>query len=76
MTTTYPSLNFNHGETADMIRESVHAFAQVEIAPIAQQIDRDNHFPRELWNKMGALGLLGITVEEKFGGMIRQRNTP
>ena len=68
MTTTYPSLNFNHGETADMIRESVHAFAQVEIAPIAQKIDRDNHFPRELWNKMGALGLLGITVEEEFGG--------
>ncbi len=68
MSTTYPSLNFGHGETADMIRESVHAFAQAEIAPIAEQIDRDNHFPRELWNKMGALGLLGITVEEEFGG--------
>ncbi|MCF6219520.1 MAG: isovaleryl-CoA dehydrogenase [Robiginitomaculum sp.] len=68
MTTTYPSLNFNHGETADMIRESVHAFAQAEIAPIAEQIDREDTFPRELWNKMGALGLLGITVEEEFGG--------
>ncbi|MCF6274778.1 MAG: isovaleryl-CoA dehydrogenase [Robiginitomaculum sp.] len=68
MTTTYPSLNFNHGETADMIRESVHAFAQAEIAPIAEQIDREDKFPRELWNKMGALGLLGITVEEEFGG--------
>ena len=68
MTTTYPSLNFNHGETADMIRESVHAFAQAEIAPIAQQIDREDKFPRELWNKMGDLGLLGITVEEEFGG--------
>ena len=68
MSTTYPSLNFNHGETADMIRESVHAFAQAEIAPIAEQIDREDTFPRALWNKMGALGLLGITVEEEFGG--------
>jgi isovaleryl-CoA dehydrogenase len=68
MTTTYPSLNFNLGETADMIRDSVHAFAQAEIAPIAQQIDRDNAFPRTLWNKMGDLGLLGITVEEEYGG--------
>ncbi|PHR56481.1 MAG: acyl-CoA dehydrogenase [Robiginitomaculum sp.] len=69
MSTTYPTLSFNHGETADMIRESVHAFAQAEIAPIAQKIDADNHFPRELWNKMGDLGLLGITVEEEFGGL-------
>ena len=68
MTTHYPSLNFNHGDTADMIRESVYAFAQAEIAPIAEQIDRDNAFPRELWTKMGDLGLLGITVEEEFGG--------
>ncbi len=68
MSTTYPSLNFNHGETADMIRESVHAFAQAEIAPIAEQIDRENNFPRELWNKMGDLGLLGMTVEEEYGG--------
>ncbi|MEE9272500.1 MAG: isovaleryl-CoA dehydrogenase [Robiginitomaculum sp.] len=68
MSTTYPSLNFNHGETADMIRKSVHAFAQAEIAPIAEQIDRNNNFPRALWNKMGQLGLLGITVEEEFGG--------
>ncbi|MEE9347521.1 MAG: isovaleryl-CoA dehydrogenase [Robiginitomaculum sp.] len=67
-TTSYPSLNFNLGETADMIRESVHAFAQAEIAPIAQQIDREDVFPRALWNKMGDLGLLGITVEEEFGG--------
>lgn len=69
MSTTYPTLSFNHGETADMIRESVHAFAQAEIAPIAQKIDADNHFPRELWNKMGDLGLLGITVEEEYGGL-------
>ncbi len=64
----YPSLNFNLGETADMIRESVRGFAQSEIAPIAEQIDRENNFPRALWNKMGAQGLLGITVAEEFGG--------
>lgn len=68
MSTTYPTLSFNHGETADMIRETVAAFARDEIAPIAAQIDTENAFPRELWNKMGALGLLGITVEEEYGG--------
>jgi len=68
MTTTYPSLKFNLGETADMIRDSVHGFAQKEIAPIAADIDRDNHFDRSLWNKMGEQGLLGITVEEEYGG--------
>ncbi len=68
MTTTYPSLKFNLGETADMIRDSVYGFAQKEIAPIAADIDRDNHFDRSLWNKMGEQGLLGITVEEEYGG--------
>ena len=68
MTTTYPSLKFNIGETAEMIKDAVHGFAQAEIAPIAADIDRDNHFPRTLWNKMGAQGLLGITVPEEFGG--------
>ncbi|MBL4852991.1 MAG: isovaleryl-CoA dehydrogenase [Robiginitomaculum sp.] len=68
MTTTYPSLKFNLGETADMIRDSVHGFAQKEIAPIAADIDRNNHFDRSLWNKMGEQGLLGITVEEEYGG--------
>ncbi|PHR93795.1 MAG: acyl-CoA dehydrogenase [Robiginitomaculum sp.] len=68
MSTTYPTLSFNHGETADMIRETVAAFARDEIAPIAAQIDKENAFPRELWNKMGDLGLLGITVEEEYGG--------
>lgn len=68
MSTTYPSLNFGHGETADMIRETVAAFARDEIAPIAAEIDETNKFPRHLWEKMGALGLLGMTVDEEDGG--------
>jgi isovaleryl-CoA dehydrogenase len=63
-----PSLNFDLGETADMIRTTAHDFAQDEIAPRAAEIDRTNQFPRDLWPKMGALGLHGITVEEEFGG--------
>ncbi|MBS1270136.1 MAG: Acyl-CoA dehydrogenase [Gammaproteobacteria bacterium] len=68
MTRNYPGLNFDLGETADMLREQVHGFAQKEIAPLAADIDRDNEFPRELWNKMGGMGLLGVTVEEQHGG--------
>ncbi|MGC6499665.1 MAG: isovaleryl-CoA dehydrogenase [Henriciella sp.] len=64
----YPSLNFDLGETADMIRDSVRAFAQNEIAPLAAEIDRTDRFPRQLLPKMGELGLLGITVEEEWGG--------
>lgn len=64
----YPTLNFDLGETADMIRESVAAFAQKEIAPIADKIDRDNNFPAHLWPLLGDMGLLGITVEETYGG--------
>ncbi|APF37347.1 isovaleryl-CoA dehydrogenase [Chelatococcus daeguensis] len=60
--------NFDLGETADAIRETVHAFAQDKIAPRAEEIDRTNTFPRDLWPEMGALGLHGITVEEEFGG--------
>ncbi len=56
------------GETAALIRETVTQFAQKEIAPLAQQIDETNEFPAPLWQKMGALGLLGITVAEEFGG--------
>ena len=63
-----PSFNFDLGETADMIRTTAHDFAQDEIAPRAAEIDRSNQFPRDLWPKMGALGLHGITVEEEFGG--------
>ena len=64
----YPTLNFDLGETADMIRDTVQGFAQNEIAPLAAEIDRTDVFPRELLPKMGELGLLGITVEEEWGG--------
>ena len=60
--------NFDLGETADAIRETVRDFAQDKIAPRAEEIDRTNQFPRDLWPEMGALGLHGITVEEEFGG--------
>jgi len=68
MTTTYPTLQFGLSEEAVMIRDSVHQFAQAEIAPRAAEIDESNIFPRELWPKMGALGLHGITVSEAEGG--------
>jgi isovaleryl-CoA dehydrogenase len=61
-------LNFELGETIDILRESVAAFAAREIAPRAAEIDRSNEFPRELWPRLGRLGLLGITVEEEYGG--------
>ena len=61
-------LDFGLGETADAVRASVRAFADVEIAPIAADIDRSDVFPRHLWPKLGALGLHGITVEEEYGG--------
>lgn len=60
--------NFDLGETADAIRDTVHAFAQEKIAPRAQEIDQTNQFPRDLWPQMGALGLHGITVKEEDGG--------
>ncbi|MBK8738138.1 MAG: isovaleryl-CoA dehydrogenase [Betaproteobacteria bacterium] len=65
---TYPTLNFALGETADMLRETVHGFAQAEIAPLAAEIDRTNQFPMDLWRKMGDMGLLGVTVAEEYGG--------
>ncbi len=63
-----PGLNFDLGETADMLRAQVESFAATEIAPRAAAIDRDNNFPMDLWRKFGALGLLGITAEEEYGG--------
>ena len=63
-----PMFNFNLGETTDMLRDAVMSFASDELAPIAADIDRDDAFPRSLWNKMGDMGLLGITVPEELGG--------
>lgn len=65
---TFPQLNFDLGDTANLLRESVQSFVSTEIAPFAADIDREDHFPTELWQKMGALGLLGITVSDKYGG--------
>jgi isovaleryl-CoA dehydrogenase len=63
-----PSLNFDLGDTIDLLRDSVYGFAQSEIAPIAAEIDRSNEFPNQLWPKLGEMGLLGITVSEEQGG--------
>ncbi len=63
-----PGLNFDLGEAADMLRGSVETFAADEIAPRAAEIDRSNDFPADLWRKMGDLGVLGITVEDEYGG--------
>ena len=68
MTTQYKSLNFDLGEEIDMLRDMTQQFAAAEIAPRAAQIDTDNNFPEDLWGKFGDLGLLGITVEEEYGG--------
>ncbi len=64
----FPQLNLHLGETAELLRDSVKQFAQQEIAPRAEDIDHTNTFPNDLWKKMGDLGLLGITVDEEFGG--------
>jgi len=61
-------LNFDLGEDVAMLRESVRTFAQREIAPRAEAIDRTDQFPMDLWRKMGDLGVLGITVKEEYGG--------
>ena len=62
------SLDFGLGETADMMRESVRSFADSQIIPLAAETDENNEFPMQLWPQMGTLGVLGITVEEEYGG--------
>ncbi|MGH8704777.1 MAG: isovaleryl-CoA dehydrogenase [Burkholderiales bacterium] len=64
----YPFLRFEHGETIAMLRSSVRDFALKEIVPRSADVDRSNEFPPDLWRKLGALGLLGVTVEEEYGG--------
>jgi isovaleryl-CoA dehydrogenase len=65
---SYSSLDHDLGDTADMLRDTVRSFTSDKIAPIADEIDRTNQFPRHLWPQMGELGLHGITVEEEYGG--------
>ncbi len=64
----FSSLDFNLGETADLIRDSVRSFSDDQIAPFADKIDKDNSFPKSLWLKLGKIGVLGITADQKFGG--------
>jgi isovaleryl-CoA dehydrogenase len=64
----FPSLNFDLGESTDLLRDTVASFASDHIAPRAAEIDSSNEFPRNLWPRLGELGLHGITVAEKYGG--------
>ena len=63
-----PGLNFQLGEDVDALRDAVREFSQAEIAPRAAAIDANDQFPMDLWQKMGNLGVLGITVSEEYGG--------
>ncbi|MDX1297435.1 MAG: acyl-CoA dehydrogenase family protein, partial [Pseudomonas sp.] len=65
---SYPSLNFALGDTIDMLREQTQAFVAAELAPRAAAIDSENQFPVDMWKKFGDMGLLGITVDEEYGG--------
>lgn len=68
MTTSYPTLQYGLDESISLLKETTRKFVEKEVAPLASAIDQDNGFPNALWPKLGALGLLGITVEEEFGG--------
>ena len=68
MNTNYPTLNFGLGEDIDMLRDAVHQMCEREIKPRAAAIDSDNEFPADLWKKFGDMGILGITVDEAYGG--------
>lgn len=68
MNAPYPTLNFGLGEEIDMLRDHVYNFAQGEIAPLAESSDVNNQFPNQLWPKLGEMGLLGVTVDEEYGG--------
>ena len=68
MNTGYPTLNFGLGEEINMLRDAVYQMAQKEIAPRAADIDKENNFPADLWRKFGDMGLLGMTVDEAYGG--------
>jgi isovaleryl-CoA dehydrogenase len=68
LTNQYPALDFDLGPDVELLRDSVRSFSADEIAPIAAEIDKTDQFPRQLWPKMGELGLHGITVEEEYGG--------
>ena len=65
---SYPTLDFDLGETAEMLRDSVSSFVSDELAPRAAEIDKTDQFPMDMWKKFGDMGLLGITVEEEYGG--------
>jgi isovaleryl-CoA dehydrogenase len=68
MNTPYPTLNFGLGDEIDMLRDAVYQMCQKELAPRAARIDQDNEFPMDMWRKFGDMGLLGVTVEEVYGG--------
>ncbi len=68
MSVSYPTLNFDLGQDIDMLRDAVKQFCDAELAPRAEEIDRNNEFPMDMWRKFGDMGLLGLTVEEEYGG--------